>query len=382
MGVYRFVVIGAGMAGASAAYELAAHGSVLVLEQEGVAGYHTTGRSVAIYSETYGNATIRAFNSASRAFLLDPPADFTEHKLLTPPHGELLIGRAGTESRMDETAAAFRRLVPTVRRVSAVEAIAFVPALRRDWVVGGIYEPGAMHMDVDALHQGYLRGLKKRGGAVRFKAGVRALEWRGDKWRIETSGETLEAETLVNAAGAWADEIAGLAGARKVGLTPKRRTAAIVPTPTGIDASLWPFVIDFEESFYFKPESGRLLVSPAEETDIAPCDVYADDYDVAVAIDRIRQAANLEIIRVERSWAGLRSFVADRSPVVGYDAKAPNFIWCAGQGGYGIQAAPAIARATAALALYDAWPDELLRLELGKEAVSAERSSLMTRAIA
>ncbi len=368
----RFIVIGGGIAGASAAYELAAYGDVLVLERESSPAYHSTGRSVAIYSSTYGNAPIRALSTASRGFFDAPPAGFADHTLLTPS-GELIVGRSGSEGRLDDLARAFQVLTPSVRRLTAGETIALVPVLRRDWLAGGVYEPDAMHMDVDAIHQGYLRGLKARGGRIVLNTEVSGLHRAHTVWRVETGTDSYEADIVVNAAGAWADVIGAMAGAKPIGLMPKRRSAAIMRFPEGVDGARWPFVIDLDETFYFKPESGKLLVSPADETDSEPVDAYPDDYDIAVALDHIQQAADLPVTRVERSWAGLRSFVADRSPVVGYDPIVPGFFWCAGQGGYGIQSAPAMGRVSAALATGDSMPDDLATLGLMAETLSPGR---------
>jgi D-arginine dehydrogenase len=369
----RILVIGGGIAGASAAFELASHAKVTLLEREPVAGYHTTGRSAALFSETYGNAAIRALSTASRSFFERPPEGFAEHELLTPS-GSLIIGHEGNVEAMAEQAAVYKALTPSVRSLTPDEAIALVPILKRDWIAAAILEPDSRHMDVNAIHMGYLRGLKSRGGQIALSEGVMACGKTAAGWRVTTSaGHAFEADVVVNAAGAWADEVGALAGADPIGLEPKRRTAAIVPAPAGTDSAHWPFVVDFNEEFYFKPESGRILISPADETLSPPCDAYPEDYDVALAIDRIQQAADFPVTRVERSWAGLRSFVADHTPVSGFDGHVDGFYWLAAQGGYGIQTAPAMAMAASALVRGLKMPAEIAALGVTAETLSPVR---------
>ncbi|PWC56409.1 FAD-dependent oxidoreductase [Azospirillum sp. TSO22-1] len=361
-----FLIVGAGMAGASAAYELAALGSVLLLEREAQPGYHSTGRSAALYTQTYGHAVVRALTVASWNFYSSPPDGFSEHPPLSP-RGVLLIGRADQTAALDAAFAEGRRLTPSVERWDAAQTLARAPLLRADYVAGAVWEPEAMDLDVHAIHQGYLRGLKARGGQTVTDAEVRAVERRGGLWVARTPAGDYAAPVLVNAAGAWADSLAELAGVRPLGLVPKRRTALtfdpVFDDPAdaaGLDG--WPMVIDVDETFYFKPDAGRLLASPADETPVAPCDVQPEEWDVAVAVDRVEQAVRFRIRRIAHRWAGLRSFVADKVPVVGFDAAAEGFLWLAGQGGYGIQTAPAMARTAAALASGGGLPAELAAL--------------------
>ena len=341
------VVVGGGIAGASAAAELACIARVVLVEREAQPGYHSTGRSAALFSETYGNAAIRALTRASRPFFEAWGEGFAEHPILTP-RGALVVALPGQDAALDEAWGELSRLDPTIRRLDPSEARGLVPVLRPDAVAGAIHEPGAMDIDVHALHQGYLRLFRRRGGTVMTDAPVHELSRNGG-WTVRTPAGDVEAAVVVDAAGAWADEVAGLAGVPPIGLVPKRRTAAIVPAPAGIDARAWPLTVDVGETGYFKPESGRLLVSPADETPVPPCDVQPDDIDVALAIERLTRLAAIEVRRVERKWAGLRSFVADKTPVVGFDQLAPGFFWLAGQGGYGIQTAEGIARLATAL---------------------------------
>jgi len=367
---FDFVIVGSGMAGAGVAYELADRASVLLLERESAHGYHTTGRSAALYIETYGNAVIRGLTRSSRPFFEAPPEGFCDYPLLTP-RGCLYIARS---DQMDALAAMAAEVGASAETLGRDEVLALAPSLRADYVAGGLLEADAMDADVGALHQGFLRGARQRGADVRLDQEVVAIE-RGPEGFVLTcaDGATYETGVVINAAGAWADVIAGLAGAAPVGLQPMRRTAAVFDAPPGVDARAWPAIIDVDEQFYFKPEAGRLLVSPADETPSEPCDAWADDMDVAVCIDRIQAAADIPVQRIVRSWAGLRSFVADRSPVIGFDGKVPGFFWLAGQGGYGVQTAPAAARTAAALALGEALPADISANDVSAENLSPTR---------
>lgn len=353
-----FLVIGGGMAGASAGYFLAERGSVVLLERESAPGYHTTGRSAALYTRNYGTPTARALTRASGEFFRNPPADFAATPLLHP-RGAMTVAPPGHEARLASALALAQRSAPSIRAVDAKEALALCPILKPDFVSAAFYEPDAMDLDVNAIHQGFLRGLRARGGEVVTGAGVEALERRNGGWQATTRAGRFQAKVLVNAAGAWADEIAALAGVRGIGLVPKRRTAFIVDPPAGLDASRWPMVDDAREILYFKPESGRLLVSPMDETPMPPSDVQPEEIDVAEAAARLEAIARIEVRRVLRKWAGLRSFVSDKSPVVGPVPEAPGFIWLAGQGGFGIMTSPAMGRLAAALASGEPVPADI-----------------------
>ena len=354
-----FVIIGGGIAGASAGYFLAERGRVLVLEREDSLGYHSTGRSAALYTETYGNAAIRALTVCSGPFFRSPPAGFTEHPLLTP-RGVLIAAPPEREAKFQTALAEAQRYAPAVRQIPPDEALRFCPVLRPEWFRFAFHEPDAMDMDVHAIHQGFLRGLRARGGAVVTNAEVRAIARHGSDWTVTTSAGAVTAPIVINAAGAWADEIARLAGVRPVGLVPKRRTAFIIDLPAGVEAAPWPIVSDIDETLYWKPEAGRLLVSPADETPIAPCDVQPEEMDIAEAVHRLETRTRLAVTRVVRKWAGLRSFVRDKTPVVGHAPEAPGFVWLAGQGGYGIQTSPSMGRVAAALATGSDLPADLV----------------------
>jgi D-arginine dehydrogenase len=355
-----FVILGAGMAGAAAAYFLADHGRVVVLERESAPGYHATGRSAALYSETYGNAAIRALTAASGHFFRAPPAGFADVPLLRP-RGLLLIARAADEARFQSDVAAARRYASEFSVLAPSEARALCPALREDCVEHAFLEPRAMDMDVHAIHQGFLRGVKVKGGRVVTDATALAIAYRDGVWQIETPAGRFTAPVVVNAAGAWADEMARLAGLPPLGFTAKRRTAIIVETDAAAGAA-WPMVADVGETFYFKPESGWLLVSPADETVMAAADVQPDEIDIAHAVARVEAATHLRVRHVLRKWAGLRTFAPDKTLVIGPDPLAHGFVWMAGQGGYGIQTAAAAGRATAALTCDYDLPLDLVQL--------------------
>lgn len=343
-----FLIIGAGMAGASCGYWLSRHGRVILLEREAQPGYHTTGRSAALYTETYGNAAMRALTVASRAFYLDPPAGFASTPLLAP-RGTLLVARADQLADLERLYGECRGLVGNLALWSGEQVRARVPAFRPDQVAAAVFEPDARDIDVHALHQGFLRGIRAAGGEVACNAEALALT-RSGGWQVESRAGVFRAPVVVNAAGAWADEIGRLAGARPLGLTPLRRTAITFDAPPGVAISEWPAVIDVDEQWYFKPDAGRLLASPADETPSPPCDAQPDEYDIALLVERLTQATTLKVPRLAAKWAGLRSFVADRTIALGFDTNVAGFFWLAGQGGYGIQTAPAAGRAAAALA--------------------------------
>ena len=371
---FDFAIVGAGIAGVSAAYHLAPAASVIVLEREHVPAYHTTGRSAALHSETYGSAEIRAITVASGRFYRQPPPGFTDHPLLTP-RGALIAGRAEQEADMRTAAADFARLVPSVRWLDPGETLRLQPLFNPEAVQGGaIFEPEADDMDVAAIHGGFLRGARAAGAALRLNAEVTSLTRKDGRWYIVLrDGETIAATTVVNAAGAWADVLGGLAGAAPVGLVPKRRTAFTFDSPPGLELAGLPMAIDFDESFYFKPEVGQFLASPADETPSPPCDAQPEEIDIAVAVERIEMATTLRVPRIKNKWAGLRSFVADKNLVVGYDPAVDGFFWLAGQGGYGIQTGAAAGRLASSLALGKGLPGDIVSLGVTEQALSPGR---------
>ncbi|MBC7468662.1 MAG: FAD-binding oxidoreductase [Ramlibacter sp.] len=344
-----FLVIGAGIAGTSAGYWLAPHGKVIVLERESQPGYHSTGRSAALFMESYGTPQVRALTMASRAFFEQPPAGFTEHPVLSR-RGALIVASPGQEAQLAAQWQVLHRMTPKARLLDAAQTCALVPVLRTEQVIGAVLEPDAADMDVHALHQGYLRGLKRAGGSVVGDAPVTALR-RGDGlWRVDAGGESYQAPVVLNAAGAWADAVAAQAGVRPLGLQPRRRTAFIFAPPPGVATAHWPMAIGVGEDWYFKPDAGMLLGSPANADAVEPQDVQPEELDVALGIHKIEEMTTLAIRRPTRTWAGLRSFVADGDLVGGFAPDAPGFFWLAAQGGYGIQTSAAMGEACAALA--------------------------------
>src|SRR5471030_740079 len=370
---FDFAIVGAGIAGVSMAYHLAPKARVIILEREHVAAYHTTGRSAALHSETYGSAEIRAITVASGRFYRAPPQGFSDHPLLTP-RGAMIVGRADQEAAMKKAAATFAALVPSVHWLDPAETLKRQPLLKPEAASGGaILEPEADDMDVAAIHGGFLRGARTSGVELRLSAEVDGLERRGGRWQIKLrGGDIIVANTIVNASGAWAEVIGGLAGCTPVGLVPKRRTAFTFDSPAGLDLTAMPMTIDFDESWYFKPEVGQFLASPADETPSPPCDAQPDEMDVAIAVDRIETATTLQIRRLKNKWAGLRSFVPDKNLVVGYDT-LPGFFWLAGQGGYGIQTGAAAGRLAASLALDGKLPSDIVELGVTEKALSPLR---------
>ena len=371
---FDLAIIGAGIAGVSAAYHLAPQGRVVILEREHVPAYHTTGRSAALHSETYGNASIRAITVVSGRFYRQPPAGFTDHPLLTP-RGALVAGRAEQEAAVKAAAADYAQLVPSVRWLDPAEVGHLQPLLKPEAAGGGaVFEPEADDMDVAAIHAGFLKGARAAGGVLRLNAEVTALDRKDGRWIVRLrDGESLGAANIVNASGAWADVLGELAGCAPIGLVPKRRTAFTFDSPPGLDLMHLPMVIDFDESFYFKPEVGQFLGSLADETPSPPCDVQPEEIDVATAVERIETASTLTIRRIKNKWAGLRSFVADKNLVAGYDPKVEGFFWLAGQGGYGIQTAAAAGRLAAELALGKGLPADIAELGVNEAALSPAR---------
>ncbi len=366
------VVIGAGIAGASVACELAARCRVVLLERESQPGYHTTGRSAALFTETYGNAVMRALTRASKKFLQHPPAGFADAPILSP-RGTLLIAASADLPKLQQLAADCSALVANLALLDGPAVRTRVPCFAQDQVAGGLLEPDAMDIDVHALHRGYLRMLVARGGVLLTGADVLDLQRDGGRWRLTTTNGEFRADRVVNAAGAWADEIGRLAGARPIGLVPKRRTAITFDAPAGVDVRRWPAVIEVNETWYIKPDAGRILASPADETPSSPCDAQPDEYDIAVLVDRLSRSTTLKVPRIHSKWAGLRSFVADKTIVTGFDPQVPGLFWLAGQGGYGIQTAPAMGRAAAALLLDGAVPADIGDFGIERSTLAPDR---------
>jgi D-arginine dehydrogenase len=373
---FDIIVLGAGMAGVSIAAELAPHRKVLLLEVEDQPGRHATGRSAAMFFESYGNATVRALTRASRAFLEQPPQGFAEVPLMTP-RAAMFVADAEGLARLDAMASA-PDAASTLQRVDAAGAIVRVPILRPEWVAGAAIDESGCDMDVAAIHQGCLRVARHAGAQVVLGAAEVSIERRAGVWQVHTRVGDFKAPLVVNATGAWADVVARQTGARPVGLQPMRRTAVTLSVPAGLDIRNWPLTIDIDETVYFKPDAGQLLLSPANEDPMEPCDVVPEELDVAIAVHRFETLTTVQVKRLNHRWAGLRSFVADRSPVAGFDDQAEGFFWLAGQGGYGIQMAPALARAAAALVLGRPLPADIAEQGVTAQALSPARAALRT----
>ncbi|EKT4524826.1 FAD-binding oxidoreductase [Pseudomonas putida] len=349
--IYDTLIIGAGIAGASLGYRLAGQRQVLMLEREAQPGYHSTGRSAAMFMEAYGTPQIQALTRASRAFYEQPPAGFCEHPLLEP-RGCLYVANTEQRDLLEATYAQNLANGTDVRLLDRDAALALVPSLRSEALCGAVHEQGAMDLDVHALHQGFLRGYRAAGGELRCNAALTQAYYLDDLWQVSLAdGSHVQARQLVNAAGAWADQVAEQCGVAKIGLQPCRRSAFTFPGPAEEDFSRWPAVIGVDENFYFKPDAGQLLGSPANADPVEPQDAAPEELDVALGIYNIEAMTTLQIRRPSHSWAGLRSFVADGDLVIGFDPGTPTFFWLAAQGGYGIQSAAGASRLAADLLL-------------------------------
>ncbi len=345
---FDIAIIGAGMAGASLAAEAAPHASIVLLEAEDQPGYHSTGRSAAFWSETYGGPFVQPLTTASRALLATPDPDFSEHSFLTP-RGALHIADQDGDAYLDDLLESFGGTV-ALQSLDRDALVARLPMLRAGWH-RAVAEPSCADIDVAALHAAYLRSARREGAMLIANAAVTGMAREGAGWLLATEAGPVAADIVVNAGGAWADPIARLAGARAIGVRPYRRSMVQLAMTPPADPAM-PLVMDAAERFYFKPEAGgRLWLSPHDEIACEPCDAVPEELDTAIAIDRFERAVDWPIGRVERRWAGLRSFAPDRLPVYGFDPLVPGFFWCAGQGGFGIQTAPAAAKLAAALLL-------------------------------
>jgi D-arginine dehydrogenase len=369
--VYEYAVIGAGIAGASVAAELAGDASVVLVEMESQPGYHTTGRSAAMFAPGYGPQPVRALTRASGDFFRTPPKGFCEVELLSQ-RDVVMVARSDQIGALDGLISELMSEA-AVERIDAQDLAHRHPLIRAGYAEAGMLDRGGSEIDVNALHQGYLNLFRHRNGILRTKFEISDLTFDGAVWTLTTGTEVIRAAKVINAAGAWADEVGQKAGAERIGLVPMRRTALTVEAPEGVNIDTLPLVVDIDEEFYMKPESGRLLISPANEDPMAPCDAQPEELDIAFCIDRIERAFDIQVRRISTKWAGLRSFVPDKSPVVGFSAKAPQFFWLAGQGGYGIQTAPALARCAAAMASGQSVPEDILKEGLDLSSVSPSR---------
>jgi D-arginine dehydrogenase len=342
------LVIGGGVGGLSVAAELSADANVILLEAETALGYHSSGRSGASIGRSYGNATIRELTARSYDFFAYPPEGFTDVQLIRP-RPWLIVAREDQATALDH----WMQANPALVRLDKQGVQQHVPFMKPDYAAGGALDEGCADVDVDALLQGYARQIKRNGGQVLTGAKVSGASYESGQWHVIAGEARIEAPLVINAAGGWADSVVACFGLPPLNLQPLRRTAILIDTPDEVDLATLPVVIDAQEEFYFKPESGKLMVSPADETPQEPSDAYAEELDIAIAADRFEQATTISVRRVSHSWAGLRTFAPDRTPVVGFDPRTKGFCWLAGQGGYGIQIAPALAALTAAIVCGD-----------------------------
>ncbi|MFC4291749.1 NAD(P)/FAD-dependent oxidoreductase [Sphingorhabdus arenilitoris] len=344
---FDVAIIGSGIAGASLASQLAGAARLLLLEAESQPGYHATGRSAAFWTESYGGPMVQPLTSASGPFLSAPPPDISDQPFMHP-RGALHIGREADRTLASKLLADFAPSGVSITPVSAAEIARRVGHIQSDWTIG-LWEPDCCDIDVGGLHSAYLRAAKRKGAKLACNAALRRAEFGNGRWALETAAGNFTAKAIVNAAGAWADQVAERCDIRPIGITAYRRTVLQLQTDPGFAANL-PLVIALDGSFYFKPEAGgRIWLSPHDETPSPPCDAAPEEMDIAIAMDRFQQVTNCAQIKLERKWAGLRSFARDRLPVIGADPECSAFFWLAGQGGFGIQTAPATAQLAASL---------------------------------
>ncbi len=366
----RVVVIGGGIAGVAAAAHLAPNADVTLLEKEGTLAYHTTGRSAALFVVNYGADGIRPLARASRRFLESPPRGTVEAPLLSS-RGLLWLASLEQMATIERLAAEGARSGAGSTVVDTTKISALLPVADPNRIAGGLYEPSAMDIDVAGLHQAFVRLTRSHRGEIRAGEPVESIDTTDQGWRVGTSKSTYDCDVVVNATGAWGDQVAQLAGVKPVGLQPMRRTAFMVPGDTGYSA--WPMVVDADQRFYFKPDGVQLLCSLAEEEPSEPMDPRPRMEDVALAIERINEATSLSIRSVNSQWVGLRTFAPDREMVIGEDPDAPGFFWLTGQGGTGIQTAPAYGSLLASLVMGSPLSDELVAAGVDPEVTNPSR---------
>jgi len=362
------IVIGAGIAGASAAAELAADARVTLLEMEPQPGYHASSRSAAYFAAAYGKPVVQSITRASESFFRSPPGGFTDVELFRPRQC-IWFGRPDQAEGLE----AMRRAVPRLEFLDEAAVRRRVPVFRPGYLHGGLLDGEGGDLDVEALLQGYLRRFSRRGGLLRVNHRAQRLERSGTGWRVGAGEAVFEAPVVVNAAGGWAEQVGGWAGLDPLGIRPFRRTALTIDAPDGVDIRDWPEMVDIDEDFYFKPEAGAILVSPADETPTPPVDAQPEDIDVAIGVDRFERATGIDVKRVRAAWAGLRTFAPDRVFVAGFDPRAEGFFWLAGQGGYGVQSSPAMAALTRHLVSGAALEGDFAGLERHVEEISPRR---------
>lgn len=358
---FDIAIVGGGIAGASLAFRLAPQRRVLLVEMEPRFGIHASGRSATLFSEFYGNNAVQALTLHSRGFFTAPPRDFSEFPLLRE-HGALWIAAQDSQIAVAKDFEHGRSIVPSLEMVNYAQMRELCPVLRPEAAALGVFEPHAADLDATAMLAGYLKWARASGAILLANQAELHIRRNGGQWQLDMAGKSASAEILVNAAGGWCDQLAASVGSPGIGVRAYRRTLAIIDAPSGYDVRDWPVVTDLDDRYYFKPAGpNRLVISPADETEVAAQDVSADDLDVAIAVDRVMNATTINVNRVHSSWAGLRTFVANRSPVIGWDAEVPQLFWSAAHGGFGLMASPAISEVAAAILTGQHIPEPLRR---------------------
>lgn len=365
-------IIGGGIAGLSLAYFLAPHRSVVVLERETALGYHSTGRSAAEFTHRFHSPLVGRLAAISYDFLTRPPDGFSDIELLKR-RGNLLIASAEKKERLEEVFASEDAAGPGLERLTLDRALERAPILNPDYVAACFFDPDCWDIEVESMLQGFARGARAAGAEIVTTAELLSHGREPDGWVLDTAAGEVRAKIVVNAAGGWADTVAGLFGLRPLGIKPLRRTAITVDPPEGVDVAALPEITEIDEQFYIKPDAGRLFVSPADETPTDPCDAQAEEIDVAYAAWYLEQATTVPVRHVAHSWAGLRSFAPDRAPVVGFSGEAEGFFWLAGQGGFGILSSPALGRYASELIAHGAPSPVFSEHGLTREMLSPKR---------
>ncbi len=369
---YDFIIIGGGICGASVAYELSESGTVLILERENQLAYHTTGRSAAISMESYGNAIIRQLTVWSTRFFKDCPHEFSITPLWSP-RGALILADSENEANLDRRIKAIEKLVPSVSKVNEQQILQLAPYLRPDQWAAGLLEPDAFDLDVHAIHSAYIRGIKRRGSDIIRNCSLTEARRQNGAWNLSLSnGERVGCGVIVNAAGAWADEVAQICDVESSGIRPLRRTVLLIHP--NVEVPHTPYVGSVDEQIFIKPEATGFMVSPCDETPSVPCDSAPEEIDIAITMDRFLKMTNFTRCDIRSKWAGLRTFVPDRTPLLGSDPDMPGFVWFAAVGGYGIQAGPAMAKLCAASALGEDLPHEICGSQFSASDVSSRRN--------